>query len=271
MTLALLCAIFSGKPPTSLDAARNWQFSFPDPASSYMEDSMCFYYNLMVGVAAIAILIALLLAQCLDFYQNIDVKAWHTTLKCYFNQTRVVRRVMYRTFTRSAVLEAAWTLFPVFALVALAFPSFSLLYSLNVEPSCSYTVKAIGHQWFWSYEYSCHGRPNVVRFDSYMTADRHLVFGTFRLLEVDNRLVLPCRDTARVLVTSSDVLHSWAIPSLGIKIDACPGRLTRTYFALQRKGVFYGQCSEICGVNHAFMSIVVTTTRFAAYYKPCYF
>jgi cytochrome c oxidase subunit 2 len=165
-------------------------------------------------------------------------------------------------FTHSSVLEFIWTLVPAAILLFISVPSFALLYSLDelIEPSL--TLKVIGHQWYWSYEYSdCLYFPTTesVNFDSYMIATSDLTKGTFRLLEVDNRVVLPTNTHIRLLVTSADVLHSWAIPSFGIKIDACPGRLSQGSLLIKREGVFYGQCSEICGINHGFMPIVIKT------------
>jgi cytochrome c oxidase subunit 2 len=163
-------------------------------------------------------------------------------------------------FTHSSVLEIVWTIIPAFLLLLIAIPSFALLYSLDelIEPSL--TLKVIGHQWYWSYEYSDYASlegGESLNFDSYMITTDDLVKGTFRLLEVDNRVLLPINSHIRILVTSADVLHSWAVPSFGIKVDACPGRLSQASLFLKREGVYYGQCSEICGVNHGFMPIVV--------------
>jgi len=165
-------------------------------------------------------------------------------------------------FTHSSALEFIWTLIPAFILLFISVPSFALLYSLDelIEPSL--TLKVIGHQWYWSYEYSdCLFFPTTesVSFDSYMIATSDLTKGSFRLLEVDNRVVLPTNTHIRLLVTSADVIHSWAIPSFGIKIDATPGRLSQGSLLIKREGVFYGQCSEICGINHGFMPIVIKT------------
>ena len=157
------------------------------------------------------------------------------------------------------VIEIAWTVTPSLILLAIAVPSFALLYSMdeNVDPAL--TLKAIGHQWYWTYEYSDYSASDdeSIVFDSYMVAEDDLEKGQLRLLEVDNRVVVPVHTHIRVLLTSADVLHSWAVPSLGVKCDAIPGRLNQTGFYLLREGVFYGQCSELCGVNHGFMPIVV--------------
>ena len=153
----------------------------------------------------------------------------------------------------------AWTVTPSLILMVIAVPSFALLYSMDEIVNPSITLKAIGHQWYWTYElsdYSTADDASIV-FDSYMIPEDDLTLGQLRLLEVDNRVVLPVHTHVRVIVTAADVLHSWAVPSLGVKCDAVPGRLNQTSFFLQREGVFYGQCSEICGANHGFMPIVV--------------
>jgi cytochrome c oxidase subunit 2 len=137
-------------------------------------------------------------------------------------------------------------------------PSFALLYSIDEIIDPALTIKVVGHQWFWSYEYNdFETQLGTVNFDSYMVPEDELQLGTLRLLEVDNRVVLPLNTHTRVLVTAADVLHSWAIPSLGVKLDACPGRLNQTSLFIIRKGVFFGQCSEICGSGHGNMPIAV--------------
>jgi cytochrome c oxidase subunit 2 len=141
----------------------------------------------------------------------------------------------------------------------IAVPSFALLYSMDEITDPAVTLKVIGHQWYWTYEYSDYSTADdqSIIFDSYMVAEDDLELGQLRLLEVDNRVVLPVKTHVRVLITAADVLHSWAIPSLGVKCDAVPGRLNQTSIFLNREGVFYGQCSELCGANHGFMPIVV--------------
>jgi cytochrome c oxidase subunit 2 len=160
-------------------------------------------------------------------------------------------------FTHSTALEIGWTLTPALVLLFIAYPSFTLLYSMDEKLNPWVTIKVIGHQWYWSYEYSDYTLDSSLAFDSYMVGEQDLTLGGLRLLEVDNRTVLPTQTPIRILVSSADVLHSWAVPSLGVKIDACPGRLNQVSVFLKREGVFYGQCSEICGINHAFMPIVV--------------
>jgi cytochrome c oxidase subunit 2 len=170
-------------------------------------------------------------------------------------------------FTHSSKLEAYWTFVPAYILYILAFPSFSLLYSLDdIINKPDLTLKIVGHQWYWSYEYSSlfiqevenfSLKTGCFNFDSYLLNFEDLTFGTFRLLEVDRKVLLPTNTHIRLLITSADVLHSWAVPSFGIKVDACPGRLSQASLFIKRDGLFYGQCSEICGINHGFMPIVV--------------
>jgi len=163
------------------------------------------------------------------------------------------------TYTRRYTLEAqtietVWTILPAFILVFLALPSLRLLYLIDEIRAPALTIKTIGHQWYWRYEYSDF---IDLEFDSYILPTEDLGPGQFRLLEVDHRAVLPILSEIRVLITSADVIHSWAVPSLGVKIDAIPGRLNQVGFTITRPGVYYGQCSEICGANHSFMPIVV--------------
>nr|NP_203516.1 cytochrome c oxidase subunit II [Terebratalia transversa]AAK95507.1 cytochrome oxidase subunit 2 [Terebratalia transversa] len=153
-------------------------------------------------------------------------------------------------------LEVAWTLIPGGILFFLAVPSLNLLYSSDNLLDPSVTLKVVGHQWFWSYSYSDLPK-GPLSYDSYMVPSSDLSSGEFRLLEVDNRIVLPSSSNIRALVTGADVIHSWSVPSLGVKIDAIPGRLNSVEFFSKMVGVYYGQCSEICGANHSFMPICV--------------
>lgn len=151
-------------------------------------------------------------------------------------------------------IETVWTILPAITLLFLAIPSLRLLYLTDEINSPSVTIKTIGHQWYWRYEYS--DFPNM-QFDSYILPTSELNKGEFRLLEVDNRIVVPIQLEIRLLVTAADVIHSWTIPSIGIKIDAIPGRLNQLGFTRNRPGVYYGQCSEICGANHSFIPIAI--------------
>lgn len=178
----------------------------------------------------------------------------------------IVRLVSYAAFTlirgsfsrryllECQEIEAVWTVLPGVVLVFLALPSLRLLYLLDEVNDPGLSVKAVGHQWYWSYEYSDF---LDLEFDSYIVPTIDLSRGDYRLLEVDHRTVIPVGVDIRVLVTAADVLHSWTVPSLGIKADAVPGRLNQVRFYVSRPGVYYGQCSEICGANHSFIPIVV--------------
>ncbi len=157
------------------------------------------------------------------------------------------------TTTHNPLLEVVWTLIPAMILLGMAFPSFKLLYFMDRTHEPEMTLKVIGHQWYWSYEYP----EEKIAFDSYMIPDADLKPGQQRLLEVDHEIVVPIETNIRILVTSADVLHSWAMPALGIKQDTIPGRLRETWMRILKKGTYYGQCSELCGVNHAFMPIKV--------------
>nr|ABV71212.1 cytochrome oxidase subunit II [Dicranomyia kauaiensis] len=167
--------------------------------------------------------------------------------------------LLFNKFTNRYLLsgqtiEVIWTILPAIVLIFIALPSLRLLYLMDEINNPSITLKTIGHQWYWSYEYSDFLN---IEFDSYMIPTNELGMEGFRLLDVDNRVVLPMNSQIRILVTAADVLHSWTIPAFGVKVDATPGRLNQTNFLINRPGVFYGQCSEICGANHSFMPIVI--------------
>uniref|UniRef100_A0A0B8RUC7 Cytochrome c oxidase subunit 2 n=1 Tax=Philothamnus irregularis TaxID=1899461 RepID=A0A0B8RUC7_9SAUR len=151
-------------------------------------------------------------------------------------------------------LEAAWTIAPIMILILTALPSVRSLYLMEEVFNPHLTIKTTGHQWYWNYEYSDEAQ---ISFDSYMVQTNDLQNGSQRLLEVDHRMIMPAGLQTRIVVTAEDVLHSWTIPSLGVKVDAVPGRLNQLPLATSRVGVFYGQCSEICGANHSFMPIAV--------------
>nr|YP_010321782.1 cytochrome c oxidase subunit II [Stenochironomus gibbus]UKO32970.1 cytochrome c oxidase subunit II [Stenochironomus gibbus] len=159
-----------------------------------------------------------------------------------------------RNLLHSQMIEMIWTILPIFILLFIAFPSLRILYMLDEISNPMISIKAMGHQWYWSYEYS--DFPTI-EFDAYMITPLEFNPNHFRLLEIDNRLILPIKNQIRILISSSDVIHSWTIPSLGIKIDGSPGRLNQTNFYINRVGIFFGQCSEICGMNHSFMPIVL--------------
>nr|ALO76778.1 cytochrome c oxidase subunit 2 [Chrysomelidae sp. SPH01] len=160
----------------------------------------------------------------------------------------------HRYLLEGQIIEIIWTILPTLTLIFIAIPSLRLIYILDEINNPLITIKTIGHQWYWSYEYSDFKN---IEFDSYMIPTKELNKFNFRLLDVDNRIVVPFNSQIRMLVTAADVIHSWTIPSLGVKIDATPGRLNQISFSLNRSGLFFGQCSEICGANHSFMPIVM--------------
>ena len=168
----------------------------------------------------------------------------------------IVNKHYYRYLVEGTTIEIVWTIIPAVILVFIAFPSLQLLYSIDEVVDPSLTVKVIGHQWYWSYEYS-DVEGEAIEYDSYMIPTSDLDLGDLRLLEVDNRVVLPVNTHVRVIASGADVIHSFAIPSLGVKVDAVPGRLNQAPLLINRPGVFYGQCFEICGSDHSFMPIVI--------------
>nr|QAU54041.1 cytochrome oxidase subunit 2 [Aquilonastra batheri] len=217
----------------------NWtQLGLQDASSPLMEELIYFHDYTLIILTLITILVFYGLASLL-FSSNTN-----------------------RFFLEGQSLETIWTIIPAIILIFIALPSLQLLYLMDEVNNPFLTIKAIGHQWYWSYEYADY---REIEFDSYMIPTSDLNTGNPRLLEVDNRLTLPAQTPIRALISSADVLHSWAIPSLGIKMDAVPGRLNQVNFFISRCGLFYGQCSEICGANHSFMPIVIESINFSSF------
>ena len=166
------------------------------------------------------------------------------------------------------IIESIWTIIPAIILIQIAMPSLLLLYILDESIDSSLTLKVIGHQWYWRYEYSdmwSIRNNTLLEFDSYIIPTNELEANIFRLLDVDNRTIIPYNIHVRILISSADVLHSWTVPSLGVKADAIPGRLNQVKFISQRPGIFFGQCSEICGANHRFIPIVIEIININAF------
>lgn len=177
-----------------------------------------------------------------------------TILVGYIIINLLLNKYINRFLIENQIIELIWTILPAITLIFIALPSLRLLYLLDELNNPLITLKSIGHQWYWRYEYSDF---NNIEFDSYIIQSNEISPNNFRLLDVDNRIVLPINNQIRIIVTATDVIHSWTIPSLGVKVDANPGRLNQTNFFINRPGIFFGQCSEICGANHRFIPIVI--------------
>jgi len=231
------------------DVAENFQLGFQDPASPIMSELILFHHYVNTYLAFIITAVSYVLARLLMRY------------------SKTTRVISHKHLIHGTTLELIWTITPAIILLAIAFPSFKLLYLMDEVIDPAITIKAIGHQWYRSYEYSDYADQDgtSINFDSYMIPTSDLEPGQFRLLEVDNRVIVPVNTHVRVILSSADVIHCWAIPSLGVKTDCMPGRLNQTSFLANRVGTFYGQCSEICGANHAFMPIVVEAVNLPAY------
>nr|AWN56119.1 cytochrome c oxidase subunit 2 [Atta sexdens rubropilosa] len=181
-----------------------------------------------------------------------------TILILFITFSLMSNKFINRFLLENQTIEIVWTILPMFILIAMAIPSIKVLYLTDEIFNVNLTVKAIGHQWYWSYEFSDFSN---IDFDSFMIPSDQLMDNEFRLLDVDNRCILPYKYPIRILTTSLDVIHSWAVPALGIKMDSIPGRLNQTLLFMNRPGLFFGQCSEICGTNHSFMPIAIESTN----------
>jgi cytochrome c oxidase subunit 2 len=232
--------IFFSNRTTNCDFAEPWQLSFQDPATAVMEGIINLHHDIMFVLWAIFLFVSWVLFRATTLFDESKNQ----------NPTPIVH---------GTTIEILWTVLPAGILIIIAVPSFALLYSIDELIDPAVTIKAVGHQWSWSYEYSDYSNEDgeTINFDSYMLPEDDLEVGQLRLLEVDNRITLPVQTHVRIVVTSADVLHAWALPSFGVKMDACPGRLNQTSVFVKREGVYYGQCSELCGINHGFMPIVV--------------
>jgi cytochrome c oxidase subunit 2 len=211
-----------------------WEIGLQQSATPVMDDIAWFHNILLWLIAAIALFVLVLLA----------IVVIRFNARSNPNPTRT---------THNTFIEIIWTVVPVLILVMIAVPSFRLLFYQLKVPAADLTVKVTGKQWFWSYSYP----DSKFEFDSLMVQEKDLKPGQPRLLAVDNEMVVPVNKVVRVLVTGADVIHSFSVPSFGIKIDAIPGRLNETWFKAEREGMYYGQCSQLCGRDHAFMPIAV--------------
>nr|WNH37629.1 cytochrome c oxidase subunit II [Hygophum macrochir] len=219
------------------------QLGFQDAASPVMEELLHFHDH--------ALMVVLLIS----------------TFVFYIIIAMVTTKLTNKYILDSQEIEIIWTVLPGIILILIALPSLRILYLMDEIDDPHLTIKAVGHQWYWSYEYTDY---EDLAFDAYMVPTQDLLPGQFRLLETDHRVVVPVETPVRVLVSAEDVLHSWAVPALGVKMDAVPGRLNQTALLAARPGVFYGQCSEICGANHSFMPITVEAVPLASFENWAY-
>ena len=214
---------------------KEWQLGFQNPASDGMRDIVNFHNNLLLPIIiAISVFVLfLMIYACVRF--------------------RASRNPVPSKTTHNVAVEVLWTLIPCLILIIMAVPSFKILYKQDTIPKAEVTIKAVGYQWYWGYEYP---DENII-FESYMVKEKDLKENQPRLLTVDNQVVVPVNKVVKVLITANDVLHAWALPSFGVKRDAVPGRINETWFKAEKVGTYYGQCSELCGIQHAFMPITV--------------
>ncbi|WP_425359020.1 cytochrome c oxidase subunit II [Ancylobacter aquaticus] len=242
----MLALAFTGAALAGTGQPSPWQINLQGAASPVMESIHSFHFFLLViTVAVVLLVLALLIVVMVRFNEKANPVPSRTT--------------------HHTMIEVAWTVVPVLILVAIAIPSFRLLFLQLDLPKADLTVKVTGHQWYWSYEYPDNG---AFSFDSLMVAEADLKPGQPRLLAVDNDVVVPVNKVVRIQVTAADVIHSFALPSFGVKIDALPGRLNESWFQATKEGIYYGQCSELCGKDHAFMPIairVVSEEEFASW------
>lgn len=250
LILATIIATFVGSIFASFAAedglfsAKPGQLGFMEPATPIMAETVAFHDLLMWIITAITIFVTIIMVYIMVKF---NAKANPTASKT----------------THNTLLEIVWTAVPVLILVVIAIPSFRLLYNQDVIPEADVTIKAIGNQWYWSYEYPDH---EEIMFDSIMLDDAEAAAaGHPRLLGTDTRVVVPVNKVVRVQVTATDVIHAWTIPAFGSKIDAVPGILNETWFKAEKEGLYYGQCSELCGIRHGFMPIMVEVVSEAEY------
>ncbi len=236
LTTSLASAAGAGQP-------RDWQMGMQPAASTTMERVTDFHNLLLVVTTLIAVFVLLLLLYVMYRFSE-------------------RRNPTPSKTTHNTLVEVLWTVVPVIVLVIIAIPSFKLLYYADRVEDADMTIKAIGHQWYWSYEYPDHGD---FTFDGIMLSDDELDEGQPRLLATDNFVVLPVDTKIRLLVTADDVLHALAVPAFGIKLDANPGKINETWVQITREGTYYGQCSEICGSGHSYMPIAIKAVSKAAF------
>ena len=216
-------------------ASVNWQLGFNDSVTSVMSDIVHLHDRILLPIiVAISVFVLFLLL--------------YSIFKFRASKNPIPSKTSHNTF-----IEIMWTVIPCLILVVIAVPSFRLLYKQDIIPKADVTIKATGYQWYWGYEYP----DQNIAFDANMIDTKNLKSNQLRLLETDNHVVVPVNKVVKVLITANDVLHAWAVPSFGVKRDAVPGRINETWFKAEKEGVYYGQCSELCGSRHSFMPITV--------------
>jgi cytochrome c oxidase subunit II len=227
-TIIFATSAFANQP-------KEWQLGFQDAGSQSMRDIVNFHNGILLPIIiAISVFVLfLMIYTCVRF--------------------RASRNPNPSKTTHNVAIEVLWTLIPCLILIVMAVPSFKILYKQDTIPKAEVTIKAVGYQWYWGYEYP---DENII-FESYMIKEEDLKEDQPRLLTVDNEVIVPVNKVIKVLITANDVLHAWALPSFGVKRDAVPGRINETWFKAEKVGTYYGQCSELCGIQHAFMPITV--------------
>ncbi|MSP10921.1 MAG: cytochrome c oxidase subunit II [Pelagibacteraceae bacterium] len=238
ITLFISTKSFANQP-------KDWQLSFQDAASQSMREIVGFHNNILLPIIiAISVFVLfLIIYACIRFRASANPNPSKRT--------------------HNVAVEVLWTLIPCLILIVMAVPSFKILYKQDTIPKADLTIKAIGYQWYWGYEYP----DENITFESYMIETKDLKTDQPRLLSVDNEVVVPVNKVIKVLITANDVLHAWALPSFGVKRDAVPGRINETWFKADKVGTYYGQCSELCGIKHAFMPISVKVVSDEEYQK----
>ena len=233
--IIFLSAFFLVSTNLYADQPKNWQLGFQEGVTSVMHDLVFMHdYILMPIITAISFFVLFLIL--------------YSVYKFRASKNPNPSKTTHNTF-----IEILWTVIPCLILVVIAIPSFKLLYKQDVIPKADVTIKAIGYQWYWGYEYP----DEKIAFESVMVETKDLKPGQPRLLATDTTVVVPVNKVVKVLITANDVLHAWALPAFGVKRDAVPGRINETWFKAEKEGIFYGQCSELCGIKHAFMPITV--------------
>jgi heme/copper-type cytochrome/quinol oxidase subunit 2 len=234
---------------TNFDAPKPWGLYFQDTASPQMEALVELHDNIMFYLVIILFGVAWILLSIVRNYVS--------------NRSPISNKYL----NHGTLIELIWTITPGFILILIAFPSFKLLYLMDEVTDPSLTVSVEGHQWYWSYQYPefLNSDEEELEFDSYLVPESDLDEGGLRMLEVDNRVILPELTHVRFIISSGDVIHSYACPSLGIKCDAYPGRLNQFSVLINREGSFFGQCSEICGILHSSMPIVIESISLEKY------